>query len=127
MLRIVLAQQVLAVIVAIGRAHHRVDVVARRHVVVVDDARLVVELDKDHRVDDTVVEGARVIERADPSEMRRPQVALRLVVADTGVTLAYTPGIRPQQRLEALATLRGQFVIPDPGGVYLPVVLERTQ
>ena len=79
MLRIVLAQQVLAIVVAVGRAHHRVDVVAGGSIVVEDDARLVVELDEDHRAEDAIVEGAGVIERADPSEMRLAQVALRLL------------------------------------------------
>jgi hypothetical protein len=43
MLRVVLAQQVLAVIVAIGRTHHRVDLVARGIINKVDDTRLLVE------------------------------------------------------------------------------------
>ena len=46
---VVLAQKIAAVIVAIGRAHDSMDVVARRLVVIVDDARLVVELDEDYR------------------------------------------------------------------------------
>ena len=41
---VVLAQKIAAVIVAIGRSHDSMDVVARRLVVIVDDARLVVEL-----------------------------------------------------------------------------------
>src|SRR5262245_49984027 len=59
--------------------------------------------------------------------MRLAQAALRLGVTDLGVTLTQTPGVRAQQRLETLTALRWQFVIPDPGGVDLPVVLERTQ
>src|SRR5215475_6390835 len=87
-LGIVLAQQVLAVVVAIGRAHHRVDVVAGRFIVVVDDARLVIELDEHHGIDETIVKGASVIERTDPSEMRVTQVALRLLVGDLAVAPA---------------------------------------
>src|SRR6185295_1819439 len=62
-----------------------------------------------------------------PREMRFAQVALRFVVTDLGVTLAYLPGVRAQQRLKTLTALWWQFVIPDPSGVYLPVVLERPQ
>ena len=85
MLRIVLAQQVLAIVIAIRRAHNRVDMVAGGFIVVVDDARLVVELDEDHRIEDAIVKGASVIEQADPSEMRLTQVALRLLVGDLAV------------------------------------------
>ena len=57
MLRIVLAQQVLAIVIAIRRAHNRVDMVAGGFIVVVDDARLVVELDEDHGIEDAIVKG----------------------------------------------------------------------
>ena len=46
MVGIVLAQQILAVVIAVRRAHHRVDVVALGRVVVIDNARLVIELDE---------------------------------------------------------------------------------
>ena len=62
-LGVVLAQKIAAVIVAIGRAHDSMDVVARRLVVIVDDARLVVELDEDYRREDAVIEGAMVVDR----------------------------------------------------------------
>src|SRR5678815_2154270 len=48
-LRVVLPQQVLAVVVAVGRADDRVDVIARRLVVGERDAALVIELDQDDR------------------------------------------------------------------------------
>ena len=78
---VVLAQQVLAIVIAIRRAHHRVDVVAGGFIVVVDNAGLVVELDEDHGIEDTIVKWASVIEWADPSEMRFTQVALPLAAA----------------------------------------------
>ena len=67
---VVLAQQILAVVVAIGGAHDGMDMVARGGVVVVHDAGLVVELDKDHRAQDAIIERAGVVEPADPGEMR---------------------------------------------------------
>ncbi len=45
-LLVVETQQVLAVVVAVGRAHDRVDVLARRLVVVEGDAAHVVKLDE---------------------------------------------------------------------------------
>src|SRR5499425_359894 len=54
-LLVVLAQEVLAVVVAVRSAHHRVDVVARRVVVVERDPPLVIELDQDHRAVHPVV------------------------------------------------------------------------
>ena len=96
-LRIVLTQQVLAVIVAVGRAHHGVDVVARRRVVVVDDARLVVELDQDDWAQDAIVERARIIERTDPGEQRIAQVTLRLGISHIGMPRPQPASIKPQQ------------------------------
>src|SRR5215471_18445803 len=85
--RIVLTQQVLAVIVAIGGAHDRVNVVARGFVIIVDDARLMVEFDEDHRAQDTIVEGVCVIKGADPRKMRLAQMALDLRIADLGMAV----------------------------------------
>ena len=61
---VVLAEQVLAVVVAVGRAHDAVNVLARRHVAVLGESReiggsLVIEFDQDHRAVDAVVEDAR--------------------------------------------------------------------
>src|SRR5712664_154358 len=47
--RVMLAQQISAVVVAVRRPDHRVDVVARGRVVVEGDPALVVELDQDDR------------------------------------------------------------------------------
>ena len=60
----------------------RVDVVARRLVVGVDDARLVVEFDQHDRAVDAVVEGAVIVVRADPGKVRVAQVIERLFQPD---------------------------------------------
>ena len=52
---IVLTQQVLAVVVAVGRAHDRVNMVSRGLIVVEGDAPLMVELDQDYGALDLVV------------------------------------------------------------------------
>src|SRR5262245_46397661 len=57
MLRIVLAQQVPPVVIAIWCAHHRMNVITRRRIIVVHDAGLVIELDEDYRAQDPIVEG----------------------------------------------------------------------
>src|SRR6266850_6115753 len=50
--RVVLAEQIPAVVVPVRRADHRVDVVPRRRVIVERDAALMVELDQDDRAVD---------------------------------------------------------------------------
>src|SRR5438445_10606112 len=103
---IMLAQQVLAVVVSVGRADYRMNMVARGRVVVVEDARHVIELDEDHRAENAIIERARVVAGADPGEMRVGEMTLRLAVADFGVARPPAAGIGRQQRFEPLAALR---------------------
>ena len=72
--RIMLAQQVLAVVVAVRSAHDRVDMIARGFVVRIDDSWLVVEFDEHDWTVDAVVEGAVVVVRANPGKVRVAQV-----------------------------------------------------
>src|SRR4051812_20514948 len=59
MLRVMLAQQVLAIVVAVGRTHHSVNVIARRDVGFCKrDRPLVIELDEKHRAVYPVIEDA---------------------------------------------------------------------
>src|SRR5699024_7294190 len=60
-LRVVLAQQILAVVVAVRGSDHRMNVGARRPVVLEVDAPLVIELDQDHRALHPVVKRARLV------------------------------------------------------------------
>ena len=80
-LRVVLAQQVDAVIVAVGRAHDRMDVKTRGFGIGQEDPRMVVEFDEDDRALDPVVEGARLSGAADPAKMRLGEMPLDLVDA----------------------------------------------
>ena len=66
---VVLAEEVLAVVVAVWRPHERVDVVAQRLVVVERDADLRVELDQQDRAVDAVSEDRLLVGRADPGEV----------------------------------------------------------
>ena len=74
MLQVVLPQQILAVVVAVRRAHDGVDVLAAFGSVRVlarcrkPDRPLVIELDQDHRAVDAVVEHAARVGLADPRE-----------------------------------------------------------
>ena len=70
---VVLAEQVLAVVVAVWSAHYAVNVLARRQVGVLGEAReirgtLVIEFDQDHGAVDAVVVDARRIRATDPGE-----------------------------------------------------------
>ena len=121
---VVLAQKIAAVIVAIGRAHDSMDVVARRLVVIVDDARLVVELDEDYRREDAVVEGAMVVDRADPGEMSSVEMALHLGPAKLVMAPPNAPGIDAEQCFEAFAAFTGQVRITDAGRLDATIVLE---
>ena len=73
MLLVVLPQQILAVVVAVGRAHDGVDVLAighRRIEVAQVGGPLVIEFDQNHGAVDPVVEHRVVISAADPGEPR---------------------------------------------------------
>ena len=74
----VLTQQILAVVVAIRRAHDRVDVLprgnARRQLSQHTDGTLVVELDQDDGALDPVIEHGVRVASADPCEVRIVQV-----------------------------------------------------
>src|SRR6516162_540913 len=80
--RVMLAQQVLAVVVAVRGAHDRVDMIAGGFVVRIDDAWLMVEFDKHDWTVDAVVEGAVVVVRANPGKVCVAQVIERLLEPD---------------------------------------------
>ena len=67
---VMLAQQVEAVVVAVGRAHDRVHVEFRRLRVGQEHTGVVVELDERHRALDAVIERAFLRSAADPAEVR---------------------------------------------------------
>ena len=96
-LGVVLAQQVLAIVVAARRTHHRVDVVTRGRVIVVDDAGLVVELHENDGAQDAIVERARIVERTDPGESRFAKMPLRLGIPHVGVSRPQATRIEPKQ------------------------------
>ena len=73
-----LTQQIFAVVVAVGLAHHRVDVVLGRLVVVESDAAIVVELDEDHVAVDPVIEDVVICGPADLCDVRILEVLLDL-------------------------------------------------
>ena len=60
-----LAQKILAVIVAVWGSHHGVDMIAGGLVVCVNDPRLVVEFDEHDWAVDAVVEGTVIVVRAE--------------------------------------------------------------
>ena len=70
-LEVMLAQQILAVVIAVGCAHHRVDVVLGRGVVAQPDPAVVIELDHQQRAVDAVIERIVIAVTADtePEDM----------------------------------------------------------
>ena len=86
-----LTQQIFAVVVAVGREHHRVDVVLGRLVVVESDAAIVVELDEDHVAVDPVIEDVVICAPADPCDV----CILRCFLTSSIFTSAYSGRMRP--------------------------------
>src|SRR5262245_40596363 len=74
---VVLTQKVFAVVVTIGRAHHYMDVIFIRLLVLAKrDAPLVVELNDNHRALDSIVENTFVVHAAHPAKLSIPQMLL---------------------------------------------------
>src|SRR5438552_12429477 len=80
-MRIVLAQHIDPVVIAVGRAHDRVYVKFRRLRMGEKHARVMIELDERDRARDAIVERVRLAEAADPAEMRLGEMALDLAHA----------------------------------------------
>src|SRR5262249_40158026 len=72
-LRVMPAQQALAVVVAVRGAHDCVDTIARGFGVPIDDSRLVVEFDEHDWTVEAVVEGPVGVVRANPGKVRVAQ------------------------------------------------------
>src|SRR5215211_5044664 len=66
---VMLAEEILAVVVAVRRSNHGMNVVARRLVVVEGDPGLVVEFHQDDRTVHPVIEDAVLLAAAHPGEM----------------------------------------------------------
>src|SRR5690348_17953536 len=98
MLLIMLPQQVLAVVITIRCTDDRMDMVARRSVVVIHNTGLMIELDQDHRAEDPIVEWACIVERPDPGKQGVGQVSLCFTVANGGMPGPQSAGIDTEQR-----------------------------
>src|SRR5688572_10187168 len=83
---VMLAQEILAVVVAVGRTHDGMNVLTRRLIVVQGNARLMVELDEDHRTVNPIIERAHLVTGTDPSKRGFRQMVLHFLQSDLGVT-----------------------------------------
>jgi hypothetical protein len=81
-LLMMLAQEILAVVVAVRRAHHRVHVVTRRLVIAQRNAALMVERDKNDRTVDAVVEHTLLVKATHLGEISRGQMLLHFCHSD---------------------------------------------
>src|SRR5438445_7475346 len=124
-LLVVLAQQILAVVVAVRRADHRVDVLTRGRIVVERHPALVIELDQDDRAVDAIVEDAVLLDAADPGEARLGQVARDLVASHLGVARTDAADVGVEQPAEETLLAARQLVVPDAGRLQLEIVAER--
>ena len=72
---VMLAQEIPAVIVAVGGAHDYMDVIfVRLFVLAKRDAPLVIEFNDDHRTLDAIIENAVVIHAAHPAKVGIPEM-----------------------------------------------------
>src|SRR5712691_3163196 len=110
-LLVVLAQQILAVVVAVRRADHRVDVIARGRIVVERHAALVIELDQDHRTVNAIVEDAVLLDAADPGEARLGEVARDLLAAHPGVAGTDPADVGVEQPPEEMLLAARELVV----------------
>ena len=102
---VMLAQKILAVIVAIGGAHDYMDVILVGLFVLAErNAPLVVELNDDHRTLDTIIENAVVIHAAHPAKVGIPQVPLHFLQPYLGM-------IRPRPSDMQLNQTKQQIVL----------------
>ena len=100
--REMLAEQVLAVVVAVRRAHDDVDVLAAGLAGIGGEMPqvgrpLVVELDQHHRAVYPIVEHAIVAIPADPREMRAVEVSPHLLEFHPRVAVGHVAGVQGDQ------------------------------
>src|SRR5688572_20242473 len=90
----VLAQQVFAIVVAVGRAYHGVDVIAVWHTLAREgDRRLVVELDQDYRAMHAIVKSTVAVGAAHPGEVRFVEMRADLAHLYPGVPIGHVAHI----------------------------------
>ena len=91
---VVQAQQVLAVVVAVGCAQDDMNMIfVRLGAFAKSDAALVIELDDDHWTLDAIVKDAVVRATAHPAKIRVIQMALDFVHLDLGMTVAHATDV----------------------------------
>src|ERR1041385_544766 len=84
--RVVLAQVVHSVVVAVRRSDNRVNVRARRLIGGERNARLMIEFDQHHRTVDAVIEDVFVADATHPQEIRFIEVLTNGAEPDFGVS-----------------------------------------
>ncbi len=96
---VVLAEQILAIVVAVWRPHHRVDVGPRWLVVVQRDSAQVIKLDQQHRTMDAVIKDT-LVHAAGPRHMRAIQLLLDFSHAHAIVASHHAPDVHIDQLQE---------------------------
>ena len=108
--RVVLAQEILAVVVAVRRTYYGVDVLPGRPIDSRQcDGRLVIELDQNDRAVDSIVENAVGPVLADPAEVSLVEIREHLLHPDLRVPRVHVADVLGYQLCQKCALLRVQF------------------
>jgi hypothetical protein len=124
MRQVVLPQQILSVIVAVGCSHYAVDVLLGWLLGVVGKLReicgtLVIEFDEDDRALDAVVKGAIRLRAADPGEPGVIEMKIHFIHLHARVSLVHVAYVQVDQVAEILPRSRAANVLAgrdDAGG-----------
>ena len=110
MLLVMLPEQVVAVVIAIGSADDDVDVLANGAVIGVVLAHaagpLVIEFDENNRAVDAVVENGVIARVADPGEVGSVEVGFHFFHADVGMALVQVANVEADQ-IDKLTAMLG--------------------
>ena len=109
----VLAQQILAIVIAVGRPDHGMNVIARRLAGLIFHQGahrvLMIEFDQDYRTVNAVVEHRIVVHRADPGKVGFIQVLADSLHMHVGLRFGHVTHVGADQFQQLLALGAGQL------------------
>ena len=118
---VVLAQQILAVVVAVGRAHDHMNMIFIGLGVFAErDAALVIELDDDHRTLDAIVKCTVVRHAAHPAEISVFEMLLHFFHFHLGMAVAHTRDVVVDEIEQKIMLRFRQIIVADAGVIQLP-------
>ena len=122
-LLVMLAQKVLAIVVAVRGAYDDVDVIpVRLYILAECNAPLVIELDDDYRALDAVVKDAIVFHASHPAKISLPEVLLHFCHFYLGMSRSHPADVDIYQTEQKVVLGIGQLVVANAGVLELKVV-----